>query len=392
MKMFSRKVILAAICLILLVTWWGFSSRMKARILVSLPGGIKDYAVSSQGLVAVTGGSSAAESQRVIVLINDSGSVNRVDTTSANGSIEWVNFSPDGRKLVGNTYGGLWIAEIEHDNITKETSTGPRATGNSWDLRDISRPALFNAGLVWCISPPNKKSSTLLASRWKIDNADFSDRKYIRMSQPTAFRRVQFLLSPNGEKAATVWEHIGAGGVTTVHGPNQGLIEIWDMVQDKKICELEKIQPKGLSPLVFSPDAKYVAAGDSTGTGYIWNAQHGQLVQTISGLHHREKGQGRRYNMGYGNLSFYPPINLTFTPDNRRLIAALNDGYIIAYDFESGLPLHILTKRDKPIGRLTVSPDNRKLYFVEDETLSQMDKYKRQTLYSIPLPEFSKAP
>ncbi len=364
----------------------------KAEVHISVPADIRGYAISSQGLIAVLVDESTSHDERRIILVDKNGSRSETMTKVANRAIDRINFSPDGNKLFGSSWWGLWIADIKDGKIVRQIST-PAQKATLQSYRSIFRnghPIQRGETTVECISLSSVVNSAMQASSWKISDASFVREKNILPASKGPFHLVQSALSPDGKQAVAVWK----GDLRDKNNQivKNGFLELWDIVNVEKLRELEEISPKGLGPLTFSADAKYVAAADSVGNGYIWDTQTGRLIQSLSGLRHKIKNQSNSSTTDFDASLSDRVTPLVFTTDNRTIIAALNDGYILAYDLESGLPFKILGKRNQAIGRLTISPDNRKLYFVEDEERRTWEGKKRQTLYVLPLPEFSKAP
>ena len=387
MKPFPRIVKLGIVLLWVFAGWqlWPSLSlslsRSRAQELVSITGGIRDYAVSSQGLIAVTGGESTSRDERRIVLVDKNGSRSETMTRVANGTIERIHFSPDGRKLFGSSQWGLWSGDIQDGKIVKQISTPAQKAGRQsyWSMRRVGQPVQRDDATIECIATANGFYPSMQASFWKLSDLSFVRERTILPASRGPFILVQSVLSPDGTQAVAVWRGVQRDKNKRI--VKNGLIELWDITNTKMLRELEEINSQGLGPLVFSSDAKYIAAADSAGNGYIWDTQTGQLVQSLSGLRHKVKGRPRTYIFGFDTPPFDAIIPLVFTADNRIIIAATNDGSIIAYSRESGLPVKLITRRGKTISSLRLSPDNRNLLFFED----------RKTLYSLPLPEFPAA-
>lgn len=387
MKPFSRPITFGIALLWIFAAWllwpsvseWLWLSRLnKAKVSIPFPGNIRAYAISSQGLLAVILSESVFSSEQDLILVDVNSSRRETTAKVGNDIIGSINFSPNGNKLFGSSGSDLWIANIKDGKIVKQIST-PAQKASRQSYRSIYRsgyPIQRGEVAVECISLSSVFNPAMQASYWKINDASFVRERTILPASRGPFTLVQSVLSPDGRQAIAVWKR--TQNDESRQNVQDGFIELWDIVNTKKLRELEEINPQGLGPLVFSSDSKYITAADSAGDGYIWETRTGQLIQSLSGLRHRIKDRPRTYVFGFDTPAFDAIIPMAFTTDNRTIIAALNDGYIIAYDRESGLPVQILAKHDEPISRLTVSPGHRNLLFFQD----------RKTLYSLPLPEF----
>jgi WD40 repeat protein/serine/threonine protein kinase len=98
-------------------------------------------------------------------------------------------------------------------------------------------------------------------------------------------------------------------------GSLSGLVQIWDSVECRRI-ETVLRQPRPLSGLAWSPDACWLAAGDSDGTIHLWDTRTWKEHEPL-------RGHSKRISA------------VAFTADSRRLASTGLDGMIKIWDMET---------------------------------------------------------
>jgi RNA polymerase sigma factor (sigma-70 family) len=149
-----------------------------------------------------------------------------------------------------------------------------------------------------------------------------------------------FALSPDGKTLATANDDF--------------TICLWDALTGKEHRRLTvpKIAPKSLSlSVTFSPDSKVVASGNSDGTVYLWDAATGREQLTIPG-HNKWRNPRPR------GFSPEGPAIVVFSPDGKYL-AAGNEG--IVFDAATGKERCQLQDFHRWVRSLVYSSDGKTL-------------------------------
>lgn len=365
--------LIAMSCLTLVMTGCSQEPRQGLRPLAVASKRIVDYAVSPQGVVAFLDGEPYDAGETQLVLVGSNGKPQKIEARIANASLNWIGFSADGDFLIGGNWWGLWIGEIAGDQIKRRVSTKMQKTSfQKYGFLPLHYH--IKNGVLSAVSRVGERA--LKVTRWKVADASFLGEETFDLSREHSLTMRFFVLSADGTKAVVVWDGRGKQQGSE-HSPG-GYIEIWDIANKQRLQQLESVMPIGLEAPVFSGDAKYVAAVDNRGIGYVWEARTGELMQTLSGLRRKVAGESEAFEVNFISHSFRS-ASLIFMPDNRTLLAAVHDGHILAYDLESGLPIKILEKRDDYV-HPRLSPNNRDILFISNT----------RELYALPLPNFAK--
>ena len=149
--------------------------------------------------------------------------------------------------------------------------------------------------------------------------------------------------SPDGARLAT----IGA----------DGLVKVWDANSGDLLQTLDGGTGRPGSSVAFSPDGRSLAAAWVTQV-VVWDLSSGRVVATLSG---QSVGATVGYNLGVGQISF--------SPDGAHLAVANMDGAPKIWELATGQAVLSLPGESLPIKAMVYGPDGRHLATGGDEGL-----------------------
>ncbi len=114
-----------------------------------------------------------------------------------------------------------------------------------------------------------------------------------------------------------------------------GTMTLWDYTRQQPLRTFEG--ESFVWAVVFSPDGEYLASGYDDGSLRLWDADSGDLLQTL-------------------NNHVMPIMALSFSPDGARLLSASQDGIVMLWDTATGQMLDQFDSGLQPSG-LIFSPD-----------------------------------
>jgi DNA-binding beta-propeller fold protein YncE len=125
-------------------------------------------------------------------------------------------------------------------------------------------------------------------------------------------------------------------GATSLTYPS---VTIWDLQDPRAVVDF--FVPDRITAIAFSPDERFVAAGDAKGALLLW-----------------ERG-GRSVSLSARPTS--PPLKLAFSPRGDRLAAAFTDGTVEVIDTSTGRTQGTIALPSQRASFLWWSPDNQRL-------------------------------
>jgi WD40 repeat protein len=134
-----------------------------------------------------------------------------------------------------------------------------------------------------------------------------------------------------------------ADGRTVAAGDSDGTLWLWDAIEGKQLQQLGG-HAGGIYGVALAPDGKTVAAGTGEGSVVLWNTATGRRL-------HPPRGHE-------GNV-----FSLAFAPDGKTVATGAGDGQIRLWDPATSKTVHTLIGRDVYGGvvSLAFSPDGKRL-------------------------------
>lgn len=130
-------------------------------------------------------------------------------------------------------------------------------------------------------------------------------------------------------------------------------ISIWDIAKQTVMAQLP--QPGSINILSFSKDGKWLAAGSSDASTYLWDAKNLKSAQPV-----------RIFRQGDAI------ITLAFSPDLQWLATGGGDNLVHLWDLQSGSEIARIPHSDK-VNSLAFSPDGKQLITVSRKMIQLWD-------------------
>jgi len=251
----------------------------KEQHSLSLPNEPVDFRVglafSPDGSLLATGGVG-----KIIIWEPASGEQVMTLTGHSEQQIEWISFSPDGKRLATVSFDGVGIV---------------------WDLASGVEVFTIHDESEWVFNFVYSPNGKVLASVGSFGMADGFARFWDASTGEEAG------IIPIGKGTSSIdfspdGEHLVTGSV--VAGA------VWDTTSMEKVFDLN--EENAFVAVRYSPDGRSIASGSWDGVVKLWNAETGQELLTL------------------GQFS-QPIFGIDFTPDGKTLAVSSWDGVVRTY-------------------------------------------------------------
>ena len=240
-------------------------------------------------------------------------------------AIDFVTFSPDGKRI-------LFSSERRWRYWDIETWTEIKLE-YLWDGREIDYPL----GRIAAFSPSGKFFAYISRGShlgfWNFETNEISsigERERNIFINSLAF-------SPDGKRI------VFATGDKTIY--------VWEVETKKDILRLEG-HTDGVNSAEFSPDGKRIVSASHDDTVRIWDAETGMELLCLEGLDWR------------------PVYSAAFSPKGKRIVSASSDGTVRIWNAESGKEIRKLEGHIDRVHSVAYSPDGSRIISAsEDRTV-----------------------
>lgn len=130
------------------------------------------------------------------------------------------------------------------------------------------------------------------------------------------------LFSPDGKMLVTSY--------TFYQNEFHSSITVWDVINGKVKYVLKGLKCEDITPVVFSPNGKYILSGSSDSTIKLWELENGKLIKTFVGHH--------------GGIE-----SVAFSPDGKKIISTSYDLTLRIWDVHTGKILQGLVSNDEAL-------------------------------------------
>jgi len=161
-----------------------------------------------------------------------------------------------------------------------------------------------------------------------------------------------FSFSPNGQYLAAI------AGEDPGSFLKPAVIMVWNVETGKLVVNIDNFE-KGLEPIAFSPDGKYLATGERSTRGAkasLWEVPSGKCVRTYEGHKHWVS-------------------KLAFSPDGRFLATGSADGFTL-WNTETGEKLQTVIAHSQGLTSLVFSPDGACLATTSTDNTAKLWRIK----------------
>ncbi|MDE0087126.1 MAG: sigma-70 family RNA polymerase sigma factor, partial [Candidatus Poribacteria bacterium] len=247
------------------------------------------------------------------------------------GDIATLAFSPDSSTLAtGSSDGTVRFWDIKTKTWNNETNTSlpthiaghtgwEHVTTFSKDSSMLASVAEHGTIALWDLKTLQKP---ILNSTNKIESTRMGD-----------FWSPYFAFSPDGTKVANICREDGKPGC---------LIRLTEVSTGQELATFNgKLNYIGLSEMVFSPDGKTLAIGDS-GKIHLWKTETDKYLEIECSDPEKDLNQFPHS---------YPPYTITaliFSPDGKRIVSGIMAGKVQMWDVETGVELETFLEEEDP--------------------------------------------
>ena len=345
---------------------WDVSSRTVIRTMEGHTGIVLSVAVSPDGTLIASG----ASDNSIRLWEVPQNSPTRTITAHDGESLA-IALSPDGKVLAtADATGAVRLFDSETGTQQREIKLAAAASVLAWSRNNQTLAAGCVNGSLHLISATNGAIAVSVAAHaGRITGLEFStnNSQFFTAGADGFVRRWPVALKAPDDGSALTKEAAQAEHVAdekTVHGltllsngaqyataGEDGQVKIWNASNGAPASSVSGFEGPALC-VAFSVDRRQVAAGGTDGTVRCWNASNG------APLFRHETGQ--------------PVRSLAFSPDSRKLVAAVEDHSLHVFDATplnpqpaeppSRSPAQVLKLNDASIQGLAWQSDNRTLH------------------------------
>lgn len=230
-----------------------------------------------------------------------------------------------------------------------------------WDLNQLGKHNYKNIiSTIWCVA--NSSSDNIFATGSDDCNIRIwnnkGDQLFKLKEHHSAIKYLYFLdekrlISMDSGGTLIEWDVIGGGFIRKIVdlggvvafskniiaiGKMNGKIELWNIIEGKKITELRENTFFSLSSIIFSQDGKLLISGLSENFIEIRESISGKLIHKLEG----HTGKVR---------------SLAISLDNKLLASGADDNVVRLWNLESGEPLNSFVGHTRAVRCLAFSPN-----------------------------------
>jgi WD40 repeat protein len=130
-------------------------------------------------------------------------------------------------------------------------------------------------------------------------------------------------------------------------------LRLWDARTGESLIELEQRHKSHVRALAFSPDDRWLASASEDGTVCLWEAETGKHVATFS-----EHGK--------------PVHCLAFSPDSKRIASGGDDNRVLVWTVADRKVVHTLAKHTKPVRGVAFRHDGKQIASGSDDATARV--------------------
>jgi len=300
------------------------------------------------GGVAASGGADTASDGRAVQVLRPGRDVLMVKAAAGRGTGSRLGISPDGGLLAESSQWGVWTLDLASGH-----TAAPSVSARTKDFRSAQAGCpvwLDGAGQPFSVvSVGVFGGGPVLLTRWNAAGQMVSTKTVVpgaEIIQGQEYQLGAAEASPDGNLLAVLWngiQHKTEAGKTVDEMTAEGMMELRDTRTGRVVRTLlathRNAYPaysfSALGQPAFSPDGRLLAVADERGSALLFDVATGRKIGQMSGMRPVNTSTDVSFvSNGYGS-----PPRLAFSPDDRLLAAARNDGSLYLYSLRTFLPV-----------------------------------------------------